>query len=101
MIVIGLSIMQSPMNTVNGNGNEVYGMKYENSLDAASSSVNSCSMGVICATNSPQILADGTASTPIMQISGGAQGPQGPKGDTGDTGPQGPQGLTGVQGHKG
>ncbi|MGC1133431.1 MAG: hypothetical protein WA941_11445 [Nitrososphaeraceae archaeon] len=48
------------MNTVNGNGNEVYGMKYENSLDAASSSVNSCSVGVICATNSPQILADGT-----------------------------------------
>ena len=95
MIVIGLSVIQSPMYTVNGNANEVYGKKYTYNLDATTSSANSCSFDVVCAINSPQILADGSASTPVMQISGGAQGPpgpQGPKGDTGDTGPQGPAG---------
>ena len=101
MIVIGLSVIQSPMYSVNGNANEVYGKEYSNSFDATASSLNSCSLDVVCAINSPQILADGTASTPIMQISGGAQGPQGPKGNTGDTGPQGPQGLTGAQGPQG
>jgi Collagen triple helix repeat (20 copies) len=116
MIVIGLSVIQSPMYSANGNANEVYGKEYSNSFDATASSVNSCSLDVVCAINSHQILVDGTASTPIMQISGGAQGAQGPKGDTGDTGPQGltgpkggtgdtgpqgPQGLTGAQGPQG
>jgi hypothetical protein len=98
MIVIGLSVIQSPMYTVNGNANEVYGKKYTYDFDATASSANSCSFDVVCAINSPQILADGSASTPVMQISGGAQGPPGPQGLTGT---QGPQGLTGAQGPQG
>jgi hypothetical protein len=74
------------MYTVNGNANEVYGKKYTYDLDATASSVNSCSFDVVCAINSPQILADGSASNPVMQISGGAQGPPGPQGPKGDTG---------------
>lgn len=48
MIVIGLSVMQSPMYTVNGNANEVYGKKYTYDLDATASSANSCSFDVVC-----------------------------------------------------
>ena len=41
MIVIGLSFIQSPMYTVNGNANKVYGKKYTYDLDATGSSVES------------------------------------------------------------
>lgn len=45
MIVIGLSVIQSPMYSANGNANEVYGKEYSNSFDAAASLANSCSSG--------------------------------------------------------
>ena len=69
--IIGLllSMVHLSYTLANDTMSEVIGKKYISSLDSSASFINHCSQEAICAINNPQIVSDGTASTPVMQIS--------------------------------
>lgn len=108
IILMAVSATQlTSMVTLDGNAltpNNLYA-KYSDSQ--TQSLVNDCGVGdsdgsPICTITSPQTLADGTVSAPLVSISGGGQGqgqgPQGPKGEQGEQGPPGPAGPEGPPG---